>query len=947
MTKKDTRPTDIAPKEDRSASGEGRWRVTLHHVKNLPMLNLRALLTLQRLAKIGTIEEAVPDVRADGSLEDGAPLVVRLASDKLPHEIQAIASSPEVVSVEVESWEVSEKGASDRDPGCSCRELGEWVESLSSCYVLADPGCLEDLRELLLLAQRVKSGAVETCDYRGGEIVFELVELLEILVDPQTDSPKDAWERVGKGISALQAISREVQHRCGPRSEKAEGEPADSGVGPGPVMDSRPRASLPTFDPAFVIDASPEMMSCFITESNEHLENANVHLLTIETDPENAESLNAVFRAFHTIKGSAGMLGHRQIAELAHEAENLLGLARDGKLALAEDAIDVIFDTVDMLKGLIEDANNAFASGAPISIEPDLPSLIEKIRRIASGEPQRASSPIESETPGPNKRLGDTLIENGIVTEEAVAEALKAQRHPPARKKIGEILIEANAVSGRKVNAALEIQREHAPDRKLGEILVEGGEISPEDLERALDKQELPPARPKLGEILVRERQVDARDVARGIRGQKVAGAQPSMQIAEPVKVDAARLDRLIDTIGELVIAESMVSQSSELRQVASPQLIRHLTQLNKITRELQEMGTSLRMVPVRATFQRMARLVRDLGKKSGKRVELVMTGEDTELDKTVVDRIGDPLVHMIRNSVDHGIEAHAADRLAGGKPETGRVELRAFHKGGNIYIEVQDDGRGLDRDAILTKAIEKGLVREGESLSDREIFNLIFQPGFSTAKKVTDVSGRGVGMDVVKRNIESLRGQIEILSEPGMGTIFSISLPLTLAIIDGMVVRVAGERYIIPTLSIIQSIRPAPSDISTVLRKGEMLKVQGNLIPLFRLDRLFRVHGAEQAPSQATVVVVENEGKRIGILVDQLLGQQQIVIKPLGETFRGMVGLSGGAIMPDGRVGLILDVAGLVRLAGGCNVPARGLDQGDPLEWIEEILLPEEALCS
>jgi len=270
----------------------------------------------------------------------------------------------------------------------------------------------------------------------------------------------------------------------------------------------------------------------------------------------------------------------------------------------------------------------------------------------------------------------------------------------------------------------------------------------------------------------------------------------------------------------------------------------------------------------------------------------------------------------MVRNAVDHGLEASVEDRIAAGKPATGRVELRAFHKGGNIYIEIEDDGRGLDRDAILAKAQERGLIKEGDSLSDRDVYNLIFEPGFSTAKVVTEVSGRGVGMDVVRRNIEALRGQVEITSTPGKGSVFSIRLPLTLAIIDGMVVRVGKERYVIPTLSIVISVRPQPEDILTVLGKGEMFKLHEELLPLHRIDRLFNIDGAEQDPTEALVVVVEADGRKAGLVVDELLGQQQIVIKSLGESMRGIEGISGAAIMPDGRVGLILDVSGLIGMA-------------------------------
>jgi len=319
--------------------------------------------------------------------------------------------------------------------------------------------------------------------------------------------------------------------------------------------------------------------------------------------------------------------------------------------------------------------------------------------------------------------------------------------------------------------------------------------------------------------------------------------------------------------------------------------------------------------VPVRPVFQKMARLVRDLAKKTNRKVEFVMSGEDTELDKNVVDKIGDPLVHMVRNAVDHGLEISAEDRVAAGKDAVGRIELRAFHKGGNICIEIEDDGRGLPRDKILAKAIERGLVREGETLSDREIHNLIFEPGFSTAKQVTDISGRGVGMDVVRRNIEELRGTCEIMSEHGKGSRFQIKLPLTLAIIEGMVISCGGEHYIVPTLSVVRLVRPAADDLFHVFDRGEMLAYEDQHLPLFRLGQLFDVP-AETDPDKAVVVVVEDEGKKIGLMADDLLGQQSIVIKSLGEAMRDTDGVAGGAIMSNGNVALILDVAGLIRVA-------------------------------
>ncbi|MEM7233179.1 MAG: chemotaxis protein CheA [Planctomycetota bacterium] len=308
--------------------------------------------------------------------------------------------------------------------------------------------------------------------------------------------------------------------------------------------------------------------------------------------------------------------------------------------------------------------------------------------------------------------------------------------------------------------------------------------------------------------------------------------------------------------------------------------------------------------------------MVRDLASQSGKQVELVVNGKDTELDKSMVERLSDPLMHLMRNAVDHGIERTPEDREASGKHPIGSIELRAYHQGGSIYIEVEDDGRGIDRNRVIERARERGIIGEGEVPADRDAFNLIFEPGFSTAPEVTAVSGRGVGMDVVKRNIEEMRGSIEISSEPGLGTLFTIKLPLTIAIIDGMVVRVGEEEYIIPTLSIVRSIQPESGELSTVLESDEVIMVQGELVPLYHLGRIFDVRGAADSPMEGIVVIVEVEGRHFGFLTDELLGQQQIVIKSLGQRLRDIPGIAGGAVMANGRIGLIVDVAGLVTMA-------------------------------
>lgn len=377
------------------------------------------------------------------------------------------------------------------------------------------------------------------------------------------------------------------------------------------------------------------------------------------------------------------------------------------------------------------------------------------------------------------------------------------------------------------------------------------------------------------------------------------------------IRVDTAKLDALVDAVGELVIAQTMVNLNNSVGD--DEKLTRDVTQVTKIVRDVQETTMAMRMVPIGHTFQKMRRLVRDVSRKAGKDVELKISGEETELDKNVIQAISDPLVHMVRNAVDHGVEP-TEGRDAAGKSRTGVVHLNAFHRGDSIVVEISDDGRGLDREKLIAKGIERGLVSEGDQISDQQAYGLVLQAGFSTAEKVTDISGRGVGMDVVKRNVEKLRGKIEISSELGVGSVFSIRLPLTLAIIDGMLVRVGDERLIIPTIMIEQSLRPTSEQITQVQRKGTMIQVRGELITLVQLGPLFGF-SPPTLPAEGLVVVAQTESQKIGIVVDQLIGQQQVVIKTLGDRFKQVKGVSGAAILGDGHVGLILEPTGLLAL--------------------------------
>lgn len=436
----------------------------------------------------------------------------------------------------------------------------------------------------------------------------------------------------------------------------------------------------------------------------------------------------------------------------------------------------------------------------------------------------------------------------------------------------------------------------------LGKILVRKDEVDQETLDQALEIQEKNPDK-RLGEILIEEKKVKPKQVASALMDQ----VPNKRKVDAQVKVSTQKLDDLVDYAGELVIAQSMLRQQTK----EDPKVSQTVSQLGQIVNSMQTIAMSMRMIPIKATFMKMIRLVRDLSRKSGKDINLSMVGEDTEIDRNVVDALYDPMVHMIRNACDHGIET-ASDRTKAGKPAQGSINLKAYHKGGNIVIEIEDDGKGLDRDKIIEKAKATGLITGGEQLTDSQAFDLIMQPGFSTAKEITDVSGRGVGMDVVKDGIEKFRGHLNIESNKGTGTKFIISLPLTLAIIDGMLVGVDKEKYVIPTITIQKAFKPSRNEYFTVEGKGEMVKDRGNLIPLIRLNEIYGTSNNNKSIDQCLVVVVESKEEKRALLIDELLGKDEYVIKSLGGSMDDVQGIAGGAILADGKVGLILDVHGI-----------------------------------
>ncbi|MBK7487613.1 MAG: chemotaxis protein CheA [Nitrospira sp.] len=446
--------------------------------------------------------------------------------------------------------------------------------------------------------------------------------------------------------------------------------------------------------------------------------------------------------------------------------------------------------------------------------------------------------------------------------------------------------------------------------KPLGEILVETGVVSQTQLNQALSQQK------KVGEILVEQKAATPEQISEALKKQS-EGAVPAKKAETPsIRVDTVKIDRLINLVGELVITQSMLSDlGSRFEMSQLPVLLERVAQLERNTREIQERVMGIRMVPIGNAFSRFPRLVRDLSGKAGKKIQLILSGEETELDKTVIESIGDPLTHLVRNSADHGLEP-PDERVAAGKPEQGIIRLNAFHEGGSICITVEDDGRGLNRDKILAKGIKQGLIAESDKLSDEQIWMLIFKPGFSTAEKVTDVSGRGVGMDVVKRNIEGLGGTVSIKTVTGKGTTFTLKLPLTLAIIEGMTVRVGQDTYIVPLLSILESIQPKREMVKTIVGKGELVNVRGTYLPLMRLYDVFQLEPELSDPTKAILLILETEGERVAVMVDEILGQQQVVIKSMEQNFRKIEGVAGATILGDGTVGFILDVRGLLNIA-------------------------------
>lgn len=607
-------------------------------------------------------------------------------------------------------------------------------------------------------------------------------------------------------------------------------------------------------EPAVTEGDDPELVLIFLAEANEHLEAAEKTLLKLEQAALDAHSINQLFRQFHSIKGTARFVNLHEIADLALASEDLIHAARSGQKPLNATSIQALIEGTDALRKAVRTLQLVPSAS---SISGYLPAFTQRLAQVLNDDvAMSASSPTPTATtvnpepasPPDDARLNASLVTNATATNTDEKLAQSSTSTSATTKSSGMPTPTTAATTSASASSSS-------------------------------------------------------------------AGAAP----AEAVRVDRARLDQLINLVGELVICESMVQESFGVGSESEVEN-RCLHQLRTITRELQGLSLGLRMVPVTSLFQKGMRLVRDLSRKLNKPVDVQLVGEDTELDKTVVDQISDPLVHIIRNSMDHGIEPSPAERVAAGKPERATIQLKAFHQSGDICIEISDDGRGLNRERIMQKAVERGLIKPDQPLSDDEVCDLIFRPGFSTAEKVTDLSGRGVGMDVVRQNIAALRGTVSMTSVEGHGTRLLIRLPLTLGIIDGMIVRSANERFIVPTSVIVELIQPQAADISQIQHRGTLLNVRGQSVSFFRLDHSF---GMKPASTQSTagllegtglssdgiVVLVEDKDRLAGLYVDQVIGRQQVVIKGLQGIEGDLKSFAGCAVMPDGLVGLILDV--------------------------------------
>jgi two-component system chemotaxis sensor kinase CheA len=697
-----------------------------------------------------------------------------------------------------------------------------------------------------------------------------------------------------------------------------------------------------------------KLREAFKDEAQELLAELEAALLELEEVPGDQEHIGRVFRVMHTIKGSGGACEFAEVSAFTHEIENFFDLVRKGKIAVTKEIIDLTLRARDRIKEMF-DAYYCGRSIAPGLTEDILaqfkrliPAGVNVLQGAASArtanQPDRAA-PVP--TPGNQVtyriqfRPGPDILAQGtdpldLLHELSGLGSSKAVAHTDAIpfledfnpdlcytswdviltttqgiNAIQDIFIFVKDSSEVKITIIDEdgcAECDEAVYKKLGEILLERGDIGPADLQQALQSKK------RVGEVLVETGVVTGEQVEAALAEQEhvreMRERRQTSETASSIRVSTDKLDGLVDLVGELVTVQARLSQIAATGN--DPLLLSIAEEVERLTADMRDRTMSIRMLPIGTTFSRFRRLVRDLGKELGKEVELVTEGAETELDKTVIEKLGDPLVHLIRNSIDHGIESPEVRKEAR-KPKVGTISLSAVHSGAHVLIEIRDDGAGLDRDAVRAKAVERGMIRDDAELTDKEVLGLVLQPGFSTAKTVTNVSGRGVGLDVVKRAIDALRGTIEISSDKGTGTVITLRLPLTLAIIDGFLTKIGEENFIFP-LSLVEECVELTGNRSATGNNKHMISVRGHIVPYVRLREQFSIPGAGPAVEQ--IVIARIEQKRVGFVVDHIVGGHQTVIKNLGTFYRDVQGLSGATILGDGTVALVLDVPKLVQIA-------------------------------
>nr|WP_305882383.1 chemotaxis protein CheA [Desulfuromonas sp. KJ2020] len=683
--------------------------------------------------------------------------------------------------------------------------------------------------------------------------------------------------------------------------------------------------------------------AAFREEANELLAELEESLLELEERPEDMDVVGRVFRAMHTIKGSGAMFGFEAIAAFTHEVETVFDLVRNGQLSVSRELVDLSLAARDQIKRLLDVADPARPDDSPegTALVKAFRALQPQLAAVGSqkGEEKAVGKKTETEVavyrvrfkPFPQLLRGGTnpvLLLNELRDLGSCEIVAQPQNIPflddldPEECHVTWDVVlttEAGLDAIRDVFIFVEDEAEIRIDRiddgfdlaegytkKLGEILVERGDISQEKLQDLLGQQK------KLGEKLIESRLVEPGQVAAALAEQhqvrQLQEKRKQEEAQSSLRVPAEKLDALVDLVGELVTVQSRLSQVAAQRNDSD--LLAIAEEVERLTAELRDNTLNIRMLPIGTTFSKFKRLVRDLSRELGKEIDLQTSGGDTELDKTVIEKLGDPLVHLIRNSIDHGIEP-PEKRQAAGKPRLGTIHLAAEHSGDSVLIRIQDDGGGLNREAIRRKAIDRGLLGEGEVLADHDLYQLIFAPGFSTAASVTSVSGRGVGMDVVKRAIEALRGSLEIDSQPGKGTLISIRLPLTLAIIESLLVRLGDSHFVLP-LDAIEECIELTAETRGQANGRSLANVRGQLVPYIDLRRRFAMTGERPAVEQ--IVITRVNQQQIGFVVDHVIGEHQTVIKSLGRFYRGIEGVSGATILGDGSVALILDLASLLK---------------------------------